>query len=623
MSAFANIARPSLSPPSWHQQREVVARLADAIDTTALLPAIADALSAAFDAERELPDVEQLDQMLPSLADAIAQVPETARQPREVVRGVRRRIVNAGLARFLAQGPFDPKRIATVAELERDLDWQYLPVAFARELQEPVLWVEAVLRSTFSLEAKDSEDDRELLEDEKAKWKDERKREVPCWRAGNIMSLGTGDFLLLSAVLRRLDEVAWLRLLDKQEIPGAVATLIWHAQLERDPASILRLLGIADPAFGENGERTGSVSVYFMVEGALSLVEKDLEQRVDHRLGAQEVSAEVAKQDDLLRDVVDAMRSRTDSNTLLVEVGADYLVRAQVVATDSASMQRRSALYQRFVDIISEQLGPAEAVVGLAGGRAARQGRSTCWGLWLLAVNASCMKEAQDRGKEIRQLRQDLWDWLITLMSSKDKILHDRYCAFPGWVVAFVGYTLVRLSAPLVMLDQAWTSLRPQRLERVENRFEKDTWRLSKLVCRAGFYAARVAMQESNATLAMQLWRRSIDIAITGWLFSASNDAFADVHLGLCHLAAGRIEIEGEPARTLAYLRGEPTPLTQAAIALTSNGMAPADVARVCADVGIDALAYMQLANANEIANLGDLVEQFRNACSAPSSAPR
>jgi hypothetical protein len=613
VSKFASIVRPELSCTEWHEERKVIAELAGAIDTEALMPALVEALRAAWEAGDQLPDVEELQERVPAFADAIANLPEIAAYGQDRPSSVARWIVNAGVARFLAQEPFDFKRLSAVSKLDRALDVRQLSDCFSRELAEPAVWVETLLGAGHSLTTGGSEDDQDTLQNEIAKWSAEREMDVPRWQQGNLVTIGLGDLLLLGALLRRVDEVGWLRFLDRQHVPAAISTLIWHAQLERDPVGLIRLIQLADAAFDEAGGRTESVAIFFLLEHALAVVEKDLERRVRYDLSPEQIEAEVAAQDDLLREIAGSVAQRPDGAALLVEVGADYLVRAQRDSNGPVAMQRRSMLHRRFADIATERLGVAEAVSGLARDRAARAKRRNRWGLWLLAANVTLMKKAPDRG-DLQGLRQELWDRLISLAQSDDSGLHDRYVDFPEWVVHLVGQTLAKLSAPVETLEQAWKALTAQRLERVASRYEKDTWRLSKLFCRSGFIAARVAVQ-FDAGLAKELWSMAMAMAITSWLLSSSDKGFAEVQLGLSHLAAGNLAIDGQPTQTLAYLRGEPSLLALAAIGLKVSGMAVGDVTLACRAADIDAAAYLELAsNKDEIAKFEEHLDEFRRA---------
>jgi len=621
MRKFGDLSPPHPAPPHLKAEREIVARLTSELDSEAILLAILSAMQTAFDAGEPLPSAEQLRTAVPELAAGLSSLQEALPYNDGSATGVLQRLVTGAVARFLAAAPTELKRVPAVTELEHDVDWTYLLECFAGELKAPNKWVALTLGRTLILEAKGSGDDRDLLQSEVAKWRTAREKQVPQWRRGNLIPMGIRHFLLMGGLLRAVDETAWLRFLDKQELASVIETLLWQEQLDQAPASILRLIGESDVAFDSNGNRTESVAVYFITEKALELIEDDLDGRVRRDATVEDAKAELAAQDGLLQELVDTLAARSDSEILLTELGANYLLRAQTATPEFGRMKTKFEIYQHLATTIHARLGSAETVVTLARARAV-QSRESQWGLWLLAADSSYSAKARSRGNELTGIRQELWTWLTALMVSGDSSLIDRYSDFPDWVVQLAGFNLAKVSAPATELERTWGALTAQRMERVENRYAKDTWRTSKLVCRSGFLAARVGAS-TDVSLAAQMWSLSMKMAISSWLSSPNGDAISEVAYGLCHLAAGPISVSGEPARTLAYLRGEPSLLAQAVVALRRNGLAARDILEAAGDAGVDVVCHLELvSNREQIEDFEDELEHFRKAANPNGAIP-
>ncbi len=621
MQKFRDLLPSHTAPPYWKEQRENVARITASLTSEPIVAGILSSMQAAFDAGEPLPDGEQLSIAVPELEKALRTLHEASPYNEQSVSGIVQRLTTSALARFLATGSTDVKRLAAATQLENAVDWTYLSECFARELDAPEKWMAQTLGRTLTLKAEGSDDDRDLLQNELLKWSAERRKHVPRWRPGNLMPMGLRDWLLMGELLRAVDEVAWLRFLDKQDLASAVETLLWQAQLDQVPACVLRLIAESDVAFDANRNRTASVTVYFIVEKALELIENDLGLRVHRGAVTEDAKAELAAQDGLLQELVDTLAARADSEVLLTELGADYLLRAQAAIPEFGRMQTRFQIYQRFVATICTKLGSVETVVALARVQGAEP-RETRWGLWLLAADRACSAEAISRGSELTLIRQELWTWLTELMVSGDSSLINRYSDFPEWVVQLAGYNLVKVNAPTAQLESTWRALTAQRMERVENRYAKDTWRTSKLACRSGFLAARVAATW-DASLAEQLWSLSAQMAISSLLSSANGDQLAELEYGLCHLAAGNLLASGEPARTLAYLKGEPDLMSRAVIALRTNGGDAGNILRAASKGGIDVICHLELAsNGDQINNFEAKREDFRKAAAENGTGP-
>lgn len=158
-------------------------------------------------------------------------------------------------------------------------------------------------------------------------------------------------------------------------------------------------------------------------------------------------------------------------------------------------------------------------------------------------------------------------------------------------------------------------------LEPVENRYSKDTWRISKLLARAGFMASRVAAP-TEPEPAQKLWKESMKMAVTSWLSSSAHDSLAEVTYGLCHLAAGPIPVSDEPSATLSYFRGEPDLVARAVVALHANGLDAKSIIQAGDQGGVDIICHLDLAkNLGRAQAFDDELKKFRKAADIHSSA--
>jgi hypothetical protein len=424
-------------------------------------------------------------------------------------------------------------------------------------------------------------------------WLKEVPKPVPHWRE-EVVPRGAEPTIMAAEIQRAIDPDRWLQLLDRSPHPVFLETLLWEAHPERNPAVILEWIRKAPLAFDEDGNRTASVVVYALERKALSILEQDLMRRT--RWGSEKDNArEMLKTEVSLREALaDALLSRGDGKPLVTELAAAYLDRAQAHTAESTTTQVRHELYYCLGSTFSRRLGGPDDVLELAKKRSDKFPGRSVWGLWLLAP-VRC-EEDRVEGLERPETMLASWHWLRLLLETKDAGICDRYAPFAQWTEHLAGLALAACENPEKVLAETWHALTIQRLERTESRYErKDTWKASRFLIRAGFFAAHIEQVRERHNGAVALWTTSHRMALTTWSHLPDMEAFSDVAHGLAHLAKAKIAVPLEPATTFSYLIGEVDEVADAVVALLGNG---ADAQRLLVDaqkVGIDLETYLAL----------------------------
>ncbi len=585
-ASFADLAESNEQLERWLGQQAEATRLVDAWGAPSLFESIARTLEVAWEQDGALPDHDELQQLVQTLLGDLG-VP-TQHTTERAGRDVTTVIVSGGLAQFLVRAEPSMEKLAGVAKVEFYLDIAFVAKQIAAT-GASAAWLD-VLRK-LKLDLQTINDDEYQASDELERWRKELPRQLPSWHEGNFPRMWGSLEQLVSGLLRFLDEDAWLKFLDQLPIPALVESMLWDAHVERAPEAILEWIRRAPLAFDENGVRTTSALIFVLERRAFGLVEGQASRRIGRAADDVEVEHAVRQVDGALEELAAAILARADGRVLLAELSASYMVRAQTSPAESQRTKLRQALHRALGLSYARAVGDAAEFLEFARGRAAVGPARSEWGLWLASV-ALASEQRAHIGEVSRQALGRGWPWLVELLVARDPGIAERHSPTPQWTEALAGMALCASDEPLRSLETAWRALGPQRMEPGENRYAKDPWATSRFLTRVGFMGVR---EVQSRDLSGALWSAAQEMALSAWLSQSNPDPFAEVAYGMARLAAGNVEIAGEPTRTLEYLVGEVEVFTDVVLALLSNGCEPARLLAGASAAGIDAIAYVGL----------------------------
>lgn len=581
--AFAALVESNEGAESWKKKRRDAIQFVMSLESRRLFGAIADNLDSQFSKDGTLPSRNELQKSLHEAAiDSGA-----SREGLETLKGttVERIAISGGLARFLSRHKDDLRAIEGVAAVEHFLDMQFIADCIL-ESNEADDWLESLIRfGELSLN-----DDEYAAGDALEEWKLEVQKPVPSWRYGDFPHLGTATSVLVSEILRRLDDTEWLKFLDRLELPAFVEALLWSSNVEQEPEQVLRWIAAAPLAYTSEGVRTSSSVVFILERKAHTFLEHSLQSRYQWRDDQAALEAALSAQAQARRELAEALCSRPDGPILLAELGARHASSADQMGFETPVSKAYRALDRELGLDYARQIGASSDVLALLKKRSEIE-RGSRWGLWLLAADhAFQVKEPTDTRPEVLQ---QCWPWLVEILVSRDPAFTERSGVHAEWTEWLTGVCLACIDDPLAGLNAAWTTLAKQRLARTENPYSNEAWGASRFLTRAAFFAYG-AVDEPD--IAISLWRTAMNMAICLWFSPSRLDPFSEVAVGLAHLAAGKREVPGEPQGIFEYLVGLPTEVRAGVELLLRNGMSPATVVDSAAAAGIDVVRYLKLA---------------------------
>lgn len=450
-------------------------------------------------------------------------------------------------------------------------------------------WLNLLKSLRISIELLNS--DEYLASDELERWQRELAKPVPSWRVGEFPLRGIGELEIESALLRTLDEDAWLRFLDGLPLPAMMEACIPFPSFDKYAEKILQWIQSSPVAFDSEGTRTPSSLVYILERRALSLMEDDLRHRCDSEVNETVGEEVLAITQEARKDLAKALRRREDGAALLAELSARSMLFSQQGSPDTFQVKLKHELYYELGREYAAALGhPKEALEYFRHRELLDSDRSR-WGLWLAATTGIFGEMSEIQAARKADLMCACWAWLVELMEDGDSEISQGYRLPADWTEQLTGAVLAGLSDPLVELEQVWLILAAQRLKSTDEDPAGD-WATTRFLIRTAFSAYHHIVDDQTAA---DVWRKGLDMALTAWLSNAGrHDAFREVSYGLGHLAKGR-DVENEPARTFKYLIGQPEEASQAIIALITNGMQCDRVVEEAAGAGINAGDYLAL----------------------------
>jgi hypothetical protein len=582
-SAFAALARADEQQEQWRRRKLDARRRIAALGDQALFQSLAGTLATAYNQKQPLPDHEELRELVENLlGDLRNDDGNVAGKPTDQDVTV---VTSGAMAAFVCSSEPRIEVLAAASKVEFYLDLQFVAEIVAKS-EQAGNWLSLLQKLKFDLNS--INDDEYQASDELARWQKELQRSVPSWHEGNFPTLSRSVELIVSALLRAMDVDAWLKFLDRLPIPALIESLLWYTSLERAPESVLDWIRRAPLAFDQTGARTASALVFILERKALGLLEASSERRSREKENDDDP---IGASDDARRELAAAIKERADGEVLLIELAARSLVRAQSGQPESTGARLRQDLQHAIAISYSCSVGTPSDVLRLSRTRAAIETSRSLLGLWLLAP-ARAEREFEEHKEEATRVLQNSWPWLVEILCARDAGIAERYSPTAQWTERLGGLALAASLESASRLEAAWQVLAPQRLARVETRYERDPWSTSRFLMRTGFFASRL---EQDAATGLVLWSGSMEMAISAWFARTNQDPFAEVKYGLAHLAAGKLQVVGEPARTFEYLVGEPDEFADAVFGLLDNAFDPSGVVQAASAIGIDAIAYLRL----------------------------
>lgn len=583
--AFAALVESNEGAEGWKKEREDAVQFVMGLESGRLFGAIADNLDSQFLRDGTLPSRDDLQRILRETAVDSGVSAEGLKTLKGTT--VERMAISGGLAWFLSRHKDDLKAIEGVATVEHFLDTQFVADCI-RQGNEGEAWLGALTKTCFGVLSLN--DDENAAADALEEWKLEVQKPVPTWRHGDFPHLGIATSVLVSEILRKLDEIEWLKFLDRLELPAFVEALLWSSNVEQEPDRVLRWIAAAPLAYTSEGVRTSSSVVFILERRAHTFLERDL---LDGRQWGEDQAAfeaALSAQAQARRELAEALCSRPDGPILLAELGARHASSADQMGFETPVSKAYRALDRELGLDYARQIGASSDVLALLKKRSEIE-RGSRWGLWLLAADyAFKVKEPTDTRPEVLQ---QCWPWLVEILVSGDPAFTERSGVHAEWTEWLTGVCLACTDEPLAGLNAAWTTLAKQRLAGTENPYSNEAWGASRFLTRAAFFAYG-AVDEPD--IAISLWRTAMNMAICLWFSPSRLDPFSEVAVGLAHLAAGKREVPGEPQGIFEYLVGLPTEVRAGVELLLRNGMSPATVVDSAFAAGIDVVRYLKLA---------------------------
>ncbi|MDF3065727.1 MAG: hypothetical protein K0R38_1328 [Polyangiaceae bacterium] len=580
---FADLARSDEQHEQWLRKKLEASRRIAALGDQELFHSLAVTLGDAYGQNLPLPDHEELRELVENIVGGPhandGQVVTKLSDPEVTV------VVSGAIAKFICSHEPSLEVLAAAAKVEFYVDLDVVADLIARS-ERAGDWLSLLRKLNFKLGS--INDDEYQASDELERWQTELKRPVPSWHEGNFPGLGGSAELLASAVLRALDVKAWLQFLDALPIPTLVEALLWYTQLDRTPESVLDWIRLAPSAYDQSGARTASALVFILERKAVGLLESAAE-----RLSWTEGNggSAISAGEEYRRELATAIKGRVDGETLLIELAARSLVKAQSGNPESKGARLRQDLQLAIGISYSGFIGTLSDLLRLSRTRAVCDHSRSLLGLWLLAP-ARAEREFPQEREEATHILRDSWPWLLEILCASDPGIAERYSPTVQWTERLGGLALAANNESTAELEAAWQALRQQRLRRAETRCERDAWSTSRFLIRCGFFASRL---ETDATKALDLWRRSMQMAISAWFARSNREPFAEVKYGLAHLAAGKLPVVDEPAGTFGYLVGEIDEFAEAALTLLDNTFDSRSLIQAASVSGIDAIEYLRL----------------------------
>jgi hypothetical protein len=555
------------------------------LESRRLFGAIADNLDNQFLTDGTLPSRDELPKILRETAVDSGVSPEGLKTLKETT--VERIAISGGLAWFLSRHKDDLKAIERVAAVERFLDTQFVVdcILHGDEAEE---WLGVLTKTRFGVLSLN--DDEYAAVDALEEWKLEAQKPVPSWRHGDFPHLGIATSVLVSEILRRLNETEWLQFLDRLELPAFVEALLWNSNVEQEPEQVLRWIAAAPLAYTSEGVRTSSSVVFILERRAHTFLERDLLDRRQWGDDQAAFDAALSAQAQARRELAEALCSRPDGPILLAELGARHASSADQMGFETPVSKAYRALDRELGLDYARQIGASSDVLALLKKRSEIE-RGSRWGLWLLAADYAFGARAPSDTRP--EVLIKCWPWLVEIFVSGDPAFTERSGVHAAWTEWLAGVCMASIDDPLSGLNAAWTTLSKQRLAGTENPYSNEAWGASRFLTRAAFFAYRAVDEPETAIF---LWRTAMNMAICLWLSPSRLEPFSEVAAGLAHLSAGKREVPGQPQGVFEYLVGLPTEVRTAVELLLRNGMSPTTVVDSAFAAGIDVVRYLKLA---------------------------
>lgn len=572
---------------TWQTQRDRAINFIKSIGDDTIFSLVSSKLRTNFDKSQSLGDPDEIAAFVGRSASTLGlPIEATQMLQRHEVQSI---AISGGVATYLKQDEPNQQRIEAVVSFERYLDIEFVATMIAQS-DAAVLWTTRLRGAGFAINSING--DEYQAGDELERWRKERTKPVPGWRHGDFPHEGMTALEIISETLRALDVDAWLALLDRQELPAIVEALLWASKLDRQPALLLDLIRRAPAAFDDRGMRTDSFLIFVLERKAISLMENYLLNTT--RWGSDRELTELVstKMKKARGELAESIRSRPDGVALLVELSGRSMNEIDRAFPESGSWQARESLHRELAVGYFSALGVPAIALQHARARAKTHPNRSLWGLWLACSNYCLAVAGSMTEAELEVVLRECWTWLSELLGTRDSGVAERHGPIPQWVDRLAGTSLWKMEDRVDAVENAWESLSNQRLARQENRHAADPWATSKLLIRATFFTARI---EDDPSTAATLWQVAMEMAVSGWFANSSADPFAEMRIGLCHLAKGALQVPDEPRRTFEYLVGQRAEVVESILALLANEMVPARVLKACTDAGIDPCLYLRL----------------------------
>jgi hypothetical protein len=617
----------------WLNSRRQAAQFLDHIEAERFIAALAERWNTAHLSKTALPEADEalVDAGLP---DDVLDAMRGLRGQSEHITLAMHMLTSKAAARMLAGTEPTFAALDAAAKVMEDPDWESLSTEFASCVKDRETWVALLTSLPTKLTAQGQGDDADLVSDEQDRWASERTSPYPHWRGGQTRIDERSGWFVGLVLLRALDPRRWIEVIGQLPIPHLIETVLWYAGIAEEDETLISLLAAAPSAFDATGSPTGAPVVYFLVTYAFDLGIRVL----DRTLGSARVAPEGPGGDDArtraktirdenlpawFRTIGETVLSRTDGIDLAIEIAVEHVFRAQLGGTHSPAAQERSEQSRNLAKALINELAKrsvtlekirerwdrreAFAAARLAGGKPANDDSLHADALpyWLAATMLCDPQSVGDAGQPcpVREA-EVLWTWMAILLERHDPCL--RYttlwgtASIPSWILNYAGWILASCTTPDDAWNRTWLQLAGQRDAGRMRVAAKDEWTGSQFLIGCGLYAVHhiSGRKEPDRDVASaRILRASLSSAILIWLYSGEHDGEGALLFSLAHLAKSKIEIQGEPAKSISYMVGTPDVALQAAWSLARNGMDLAEVDQHFRAEGIDLPAYASLLN--------------------------
>lgn len=445
-------------------------------------------------------------------------------------------------------------------------------------------------------------------------WTEARRRPFPKWRRNTFRPHGHASPPLLQLdLLHAIDEAEWLDSVDRLPLPQLAEGLL-RTRLENDLGSLERLLHAAPVLLTVDGDATGSIAAMVLARLGFELG-IDLQERIRIRAATGSVHRDDTPDSARVNDVLagwyvhwgNAVLARDDGLPLLIEVGADFTMRAAQRRSWSAE---RAVAAEKIADKISSVLAAVPNAVrevedrwreSEGGGRGDL--RTDGLPYWLLgAAVANDAGAAQESPRLFEEkLAEDLTTWLGELLERCDPAVATiEEQLVPVWVYALCGLTLVSTRKPQAVWRALWERLEvPRYAAAVTATGSHPGLSPSRFLVRVGLYALPfiTEMHLSASDRPIILWPALYTASLQLWLRHPSRDAHAMVVLAMVFLA--KLDEREYLVRLrdfVRYLPGEPGVTAELATLLHKNDLSLNLLDEALRSSGIDLLDQMEAA---------------------------